>query len=395
MSDDGEEGGKLVLLDHASEEGRLLRGAMRARTGSAEGMELRGHAARMGLEQARSLARANLAEPLVGVGLLRAGIDIGRSWADAIECNEARVGHLVRALDRLAWRLDRAGVASAAIEAGGVMLGTDLPEAAFAPGDIDLLVDGRGWEAVRVALLAEGFKECTGKAYPPRRLEAEQQGPDGISLRLEVTSRPFERVLLPSRVQDHSGEWLARRVHARKRGDSLCVLEPSEALALVTIHNSLHAYVRSPGLRLQVDVDRIVSDCQVDWDRFLDVVGRARARRRAALALALARSLLGTAVPTDVLQKLGSSEDWWARVVPLVSKQEVLANGHKKFRGWSGVWLEVMLDEEGALSWLESAVAPRAQWMRERFDPRESQAPLALLHFRRLLALLGKRGRRG
>ena len=40
----------------------------------------------------------------------------------------------------------------------------------------------------------------------------------------------------------------------------------------VSVHTSLHSYIRSPGLRLHIDVDRVISDNSICWDSYEEEV---------------------------------------------------------------------------------------------------------------------------
>ena len=59
----------------------------------------------------------------------------------------------------------------AAIEGGGILLGSKLPLRAFCPSDIDLLVSPKDWSKVDKAFQAEGFscKDRDGRAVTQRR----------------------------------------------------------------------------------------------------------------------------------------------------------------------------------------------------------------------------------
>ena len=67
---------------------------------------------------------------------------------------------------------------------------------------------------------------------------------------------------------------LFRRFYYADKTD-IGILSPEDNLLQVCIHTAKHSYVRSPGLRLHLDVERIVRHKQIDWKIFLERVKQA------------------------------------------------------------------------------------------------------------------------
>ena len=74
------------------------------------------------------------------------------------------------------------------------------------------------------------------------------------------------------------------------------------------------AWVRAPGFRLHTDVDRIVRTCEIDWDRFLEMVHSLQVKTAVYLSLALANDLLRTPIPTHVLENIAPPQ-WKVRLM--------------------------------------------------------------------------------
>lgn len=378
----------MIYQEPPQDEGRLLVLAMRAVRTSQEQDELLRLWSALGEERARSAAKVNQVEPLVGVGLAAAGARLPPAWSEAVEANGRRVEALVDALAAVVARLDAEGVPSAAIEAGGVLLGSDLDPRGYCPGDIDLLVQEGRWETVERAFAAEGFTPSHRRAPSTRRIEF-RRVVAGREQWLEAGFSPFDRRWVPLALTDRSQRWLGHRVPARK-GRGLWVLEPSEALAFVAIHTSLHSFVRAPGLRLHIDVDRLVRDAAVDWRRFVEEVQAAGAATRAAASLAMARGLLGTPVTDAVLASLRVAPGRWAAVRRLLEREGAVSTGRGKLGPLRTVQLDALLDDRGVLAWARGVFWPDDAWLREHFATPEERASGLRLQLRRYTRLLSR-----
>lgn len=346
----------------------------------------------VGADRAREAAQRNQVEALVGVGLSSGGIKLPPGWARFIRFNQERVISLIDALSRIVAGLEQKGVASAAIEAGGVLLGSDLPVAAYCSGDMDLLVAASGWGAVPAVFEAEGFVQKVRRGRPTCRREFVRMDPAVGELWFEVGCEPFDRMWVPLQFKDCSQAWMTRRVPARERPD-ISVLAPADALAFVAIHTSLHSYVRPPGLRLHVDVDRLVRDNEIDWGCFLDAIAESNAGRRAFVSLAMAAGLLGTPIPSDVLAALFPGAAVWSRIERLLSRASVIANGNSKLSCAQSLCLDRLLTEDTFLGWARSIAFPSLPWMREHFD-REGRGYGACRLYARRLGMVARRRNR-
>ena len=79
------------------------------------------------------------------------------------------------------------------------------------------------------------------------------------------------------------------------------LLSPEDNLLQVALHTAKHSYVRSPGFRLHTDVDRIVTVEDIDWAIFISRVSDLKTKTAVYFSLEMAKTLLGTDVPDDVL----------------------------------------------------------------------------------------------
>ena len=87
-------------------------------------------------------------------------------------------------------------------------------------------------------------------------------------------------------------------------GTKVGILSPEDNLLQVCVHTAKHSYVRAPGLRLHLDVERIVAHKQIDWEVFLRKVKDAHVKTSTYYSLYLANMLFGTPIPQAVLDAL-------------------------------------------------------------------------------------------
>ena len=358
----------ISMLDIANigPEGRLLVLAVRARRTDEETAELRALLDELGIDTARAIARRNQVEALVGATLREViGSDVlSASWRSLIDDNGRRVQDLVDLAAEVTASLAERGCPCVAIEGGGVLLGSELPFEAYCSSDVDLLVPaGRLDELDAVAVSLGGTKAERG----PRTLRTKYMWTRAGSspLWLEACDRPFDRNWVALPCSDRWHHWLERRCQAT-RAPGAEVLDASDAVVLVAMHTSLHAFVLPPGIRLHVDVDRLVTDNAIDWDRVVVEARELGAPTRVFVSLALARSLMGTRVPLEVLDALAPSALRHDAIERLLEKEGIMSDG-PKLRGIRRAGLDLLIDDRGTVPWFLALVFPPVDWTREHF----------------------------
>lgn len=339
-------------------------------------------------EEVLEAARRNKVTHAVADALERSlGEELSAAWHEILAENESRVEALLDMTEGLTGRLTAQGIPSAAVESAGVLLGSDLSTRALGSGDLDLLVPQADWErSLEVAGslgLVHGAREGQ---VTTRRAKLSGTGPQGQALWIEACAHPFERTWVPLSVHDRSDLWLGRATASRKR-PQISVLEPHDALAFVALHTSLHSFVRSPGLRLHMDVDRVVRDNPLDWSRAVAEMDALGAPTRSFVSLMMARGVLGTPVPDGALEALAPAPGRWRKLRELLEAQGVLHHGTPKLGRLDTLRLDLLLEEGGLGSWLRKVALPDRLWLARHFAPEEPDVGWARLHGRRLVRL--------
>jgi hypothetical protein len=375
----------MIYREAMDDVGRLLTLALRGGRGTHEDAELVALYQQMGDERCAEVSAQNQVSAMVAHALSQVMTpeEVPAHWLELLAQNKARVSKLVDALGGISARVDEAGCTMAAIEGGGILLSSDLPIEAFCPSDIDLLVAPLDWSKVTACFEAEGFvcEERSGRAVTGRR---EYRRGD---LWLGVGTIPFERKWVPLLFNDRTPQWLVRRIPSKK-DPRIAVLEPTDALAFVAMHSSLHSFVRAPGIRLHVDTDRVVRDNAVDWDRLVSEIKAMGIETRAFVSLSMAAGLMSTPIPESVLKQLCPGPKQWARIERLLAEESVIANGQAKLGGGKTIRLDALINEQSTWAWARSVALPPSEWMKQNYGTDTDQRlGVWRLHFRRMWKL--------
>jgi len=275
------------------------------------------------------------------------------------------------------------------IEGGGTLLASTLPLSSYGAGDFDLIANPADINEVGSLLEAVGFQPKDRRSRPTARKEFYFDFGQGQGTWLEVGAQIFDRMWVPISIPNLTADWLGRARNS-PRVPSLSVLDASDALALVAVHTSMHSFVRSPYLRLHLDVHRTVVDNSIDWDRFMGNVCGLEVPTRIFTSLLLSKTLLDTPIPEDILRELQPNGLRWRAIRSLIQRESIFATDFPKLKGAKAAFLDVALDDRGPTVWAHSVVLPPTDWMRQRFDPSFRGRSTISLHLRRYLSLTTK-----
>lgn len=93
-----------------------------------------------------------------------------------------------------------------------------------------------------------------------------------------------------------------------KDGSSIKILEDTSLLYFCALHISAgHYFTLSPGLRLYVDIDRLVRNSHIDWDNIVKWEKEDNAGIRISMIMFLSYKLFNTPIPKRVYAKLSKS----------------------------------------------------------------------------------------
>jgi hypothetical protein len=166
------------------------------------------------------------------------------------------------------------------------------------------------------------------------------------------------------------------------------LLSPEDNLLQVALHTAKHSYMRGIGIRLHLDVDRIVRGQIIDWDNFIERVSILQAKTAVNFSLAISKSLFHTPIPDKALQC----------IKPMALKEIILRNwlkrvgffdpDERKFGRIGYIIFTVLLYDD--LKGLWRSIFPDKAWIREQYGTGEDQG-LPGLYLKRLIDLTFRR----
>lgn len=354
----------------------------------------------MGDERAFRLAQRNELDAVVGHRLLDAlgAAQTPAHWRASHQATAERIAAYLAELDRVAARLAAEGIALAALKNGGIARGLYPCPGCCPMGDLDVLVEKRHFRRAHQILLEQGYQFRFRSALEEADLDAAEQGggaeyhkalPGGQTLWLELQWRPVAgRWIRPD--QEPPAEALLARSHSIP-GTAVRLLAPEDNLLQVALHTAKHSYVRAPGFRLHLDVERIVRAYpDLDWRRFTQQVISLQVKTPVYFSLAIPAALFGTPIPPQVLQRL-RPPGWKERLLTrLIQRAGLFDPERRKFSKPGYILFTALLYDD--LAGLARGVFPAPAWMRERYGVRHT-AFLPLAYARRLADLALRRAR--
>lgn len=319
------------------------------------------------------LCKEHQFEGIVAAFLKKCNYNMNETWQKIYnDCYRAAQEKL-DATKKICQKMHENGIEMIALKNGGILADIIDDPAKMPMGDVDSLVQKKDFFKAHEIMLSEGYKFEYCNDYEIPDINNAYRDGDAEYMKMITDSHKFIYELAWRVV---AGRWMrpdcepdteenfGRSHYAR---DSfISVLSPEDNLLQVCIHTAKHSYLRAPGLRLNLDVERIVSNCEIDWDLFLDKVKKAHTKTAAYYSLYIPVVLFGTPVPQNILDELRPSKAKQNRIEKMLSKAGFL---HPKARKFSRVdFLLFQTSLYDSISDMWHTLYPNAKWLKARYD---------------------------
>ena len=272
---------------------------------------------------------------VVGSYAMSLGLDIGNAWMTEYKKQKEQLEFLKEKATEICDIMHQNGIDMIILKNGGIMIDI-IEDAAKCPmEDIDSLVKKSDFLKAHEILINNGFNFKFRSEYEFEKLdEAFRDGsteyyidmPNGEKMWFELAWRAVAGRWIRPDLEPDTDEFM-RNSHFAE-GTKVKILSPEDNLLQVCIHTAKHSYVRAPGLRLHMDVDRIVSHNKIDWNLFLEKVRKTRVSTSTYLSLYIPSVILETEIPKWVLDELRPKKEM--KLLNLLEKAELIhPRGHK------------------------------------------------------------------
>lgn len=327
--------------------------------------------------------------------------ELPEHWRQAHSDTENKVSAFFKELDRLAKTCNSSSIRIVAIENGGIARGVQRCRGCFASSDIEILVNPDQLEVFEQILVKEGYERrsrerCASESSNQWNRDIRgwdnycKKLPGGYDFWLNVQWRAVLRRWVPMERGLESSDLINRSVPIGDPSSCVRILSPEDNLLVCALHVASHSYVRGIGLRLQLDVDRLVHNVKLDWDAFLMLVNRHDAAELVFPSLAIPASIFGTPIPENVFDALVPSARKRTKILELISSAGIMNRGSHKFSPLQFVKLEMALAHGGMIDGLLRVFLPPSEWLQEGYRHRGNPSVL-YCYFDRLADLAKRR----
>ena len=336
-------------------------------------------------------AQRNEVDALVGHFLLNSGTE-QNVWKMAHQRVASYMRDYLAELDEIAARMSRDGISIVALKNGGIARGIYPCPGCCPMGDLDTLVEKRHFRRAHQVMLEMGFHfEFRSPLEEAELQAAENEGgaeywkrlPNGEKMWFELQWRAVAGRWIRPDQEPNDEELMGRSIAIP--GTDVRLLAPEDNLLQVCLHTAKHSYVRAPGFRLHLDVERIVRAYpEMDWDIFTQRVKVLQVKTPVYFSLLIPHDLFETPVPATVLDSLRPAAwkekliIWWLGRVGLFNPDQ------PKF-GRLGyvIFTSLLYDDPGGLL---RGIFPSPIWMMEKYSF-SNKLLLPFYYLRRLLEL--------
>lgn len=323
-------------------------------------MNLKQRLAQTNVASLFELCREHELDGVVASHILQANlIELPDAWRKAYQKQQTHLSFLKEKAENICQIMDENGIRMVVLKNGGIMSDMVADPAACPMEDIDSLVKKSDFKKAHQILLKEGFlfkfrsefeEEDLETAFRDGATEYRLETPAGESMWFELAWRAVAGRWIRRDLEPNTDE-LMRDVYCAS-GTKVGILSAEDNLLQVSVHTAKHSYVRAPGLRLHLDVERIVAHKKIDWELFLEKVGDAHVKTSTYYSLYLAKMLFGTPIPEAVLNALRPCRSKDKRLLKLINKAGLLHPRRRKFSKLQFLVFQTSLYDNLTDAWL-------------------------------------------
>ena len=304
-------------------------------------------------------------------------MELPEYWREAYQAERAHLGFLKEKAAEICRLMDMHGIRMVVLKNGGIMSDMIADPAACPMEDIDSLVKKEDFFDAHRILIENGFEFKFRSEFEAENLEAAFRDgsteyllktPAGEDMWFELAWRAVAGRWIRRDLEPDTDELMQNSYCAE--GTKVGILSPEDNLLQVSVHTAKHSYVRAPGLRLHLDVERIVAHKSIDWELFLEKVRSAHVKTSTYYSLYLAKMLFDTPIPESVLVELRPKQGRDRRILNLIDRAGLLHPGRRKFSKLQFLAFQTSLYDSLADAWF--VLCPRNGGLKEIYNYKNS-----------------------
>lgn len=322
-------------------------------------------------------------------------IELDESILTEYRAEKERLTFLKEKASEVASLMYENGIPLVVLKNGGIMSDMIDDTAKCPMEDIDSLVKKEDFYKAHQILVENGFvfkfrsefeKEKLDEAFRDGSTEYYFTMPDGNKMWFELAWRAIAGRWIRLDKEPNVND-LFERVYFAK-DTKVGILSPEDNLLQVCVHTAKHSYVRSPGLRLHLDVERIVSHKEIDWKLFVEKVKNASVKTSTYFSLLIPKNLFGTNIPEWVLEELKPKKSKERKIRKLLAKVGLLHPRQRKFSKIQFLRFQTSLYDSRKDMW--KVIYPSFAWYKEKYGVK-CKLFVPIYMFKRILDLMGIR----
>lgn len=326
--------------------------------------------AELDLDKLFSVCHEHELDGVVGACALSLGLTLTEAWQTEYQRQKCRQEFLMNKAIEVCGIMDENGIPMAVLKNGGIMVGMVHDAVKCPMEDIDSLVRKSDFYKAHEILVANGFQfkfrsefefEQLDEAYRDGSTEYFIEMPDGEKIWFELAWRAVAGRWIRPDLEPETDGFLERSY--TPMGTKVHVLSPEDNLLQVCIHTAKHSYVRAPGLRLHMDVDRIVAHNEINWKLFLEKVKATHVCTSTYLSLYIPSVIFQTEIPHWVLDELKPHKS--KMLLDMLGEAGLLHPMERKFNKLQFLKFQTALYDQIGDMW--RTLYPGKEWMKERY----------------------------
>ena len=249
--------------------------------------------------------------PFAALIFYKLGLD-KLKWKKVYSSYAKRNSIIKNFLQTLFLKAEKRGIKSMILtENFAVLISTNLPLGCFCSSDVDLFISYEDLDKSLLLFKDFGLIQKSQNKNQGRSstqfLQFCKSDLIDEDFWINISWKPVTRKYL---VQTNYENRLLNLILKKKfiTKSSINILDCEHLLYFNALHiSSGHFYTQDPGIRLYVDIDRIIRKNKINWNKILQIQDIDNAGVRASLVFVICNKVLGTPIPKSIISKIRNS----------------------------------------------------------------------------------------